>query len=428
MAAGTPEDWQRAALERLFGALEAKAQPLGERVALVPVDVYTSAARHEAERRLLGRLPLVAGAAARVRAAGDFFTEDVLDAPVLVTRDGAGTLRAFLNVCRHRGAIVEAAPAGHGATGFSCRYHGWSYGLDGALRGLPFARGFPQLERCQRGLVPLAVVEHAGLVYVRLEGDPSAAIEPGAAPLVDELEHFALRDREVFVASSRMVRANWKLMVETMLEAYHIAVLHQATGAAAFEDNFTWFEPLVGPSGRFLIPLRGARRPGPEQEDEWQLLFHAAVVYWLFPNTFVFMLGPFVHVMTICPRGLGECRVTSTALIDRRHTSEARRQAFQHAYTGYWQTIDEDVAIIEGVQRGLASGANRELVIGRHEYPIDTCFHAALDALLQAQKPLARNSATQPMVHTSCRSKRADSAASSCSGESPALPKTPLRL
>jgi hypothetical protein len=108
------------------------------------------------------------------------------------------------------------------------------------------------------------------------------------------------------------------------------------------------------------------------------------------------MLGPFVHVMSIAPTSLGECRVTSSALIDRRHTSEARRQAFQHAYEGYWQTIDEDIAIVESVQCGLASGANRELVIGRHEHPIEGFFHAPLERLLQAWKPLAENSATQP--------------------------------
>jgi phenylpropionate dioxygenase-like ring-hydroxylating dioxygenase large terminal subunit len=377
------QDWQRTALEALFSGLERKVQGLADGATTIPVDTYLSAARLDAERALFRRHPIVIGAASQLQKPGDFVTHDALGVPLLAARDGTGRLNGFINVCRHRGARLMQAPCGSGHSTFVCRYHGWSYGLDGRLRGVSHPSGFPDLDRSQRGLAPLRVFEQAGLLFAQLASEEGQAFEAQAQPLFAELQTFGLGSRHVFCSSTRVIGANWKLMVETMLETYHIATLHEQTAASAFEDNFMAFETLGGPNGRFAIPFKGAARPRAGEDDDWQLLFHAALVYWIFPNTFIFMFGPFVHVISIYPETTSKCTVTSTALIDPSHVDEPRREAFRLAYDSYWQTIDEDVAIVESVQAGLSSGANRELLIGRYEHHIKMHFHDVLQRLLE---------------------------------------------
>jgi len=377
-------DWQRIALEHMFSALESKTHPMAERESHVPIEVYRSKAKLEQEKQyVFRRYPMAVGVSAQVRNAGDFFTHDGLGMPILVTRAGSGTLHAFLNVCRHRGAKLVEARCGTGRSSLVCRYHGWSYWLDGRLRGVPHPCGFPELERGGRALVSLPVAERSGLVFVQLAPEPVCGLDEYAQPLFNELDTFDLASRSVFACAARTIRGNWKVMAETMLEVYHISVLHKNTGGPAFEQNICLFEPLAAPSGRFVIPLKGARRPNSADHDEWRLLYHAAAVYWIFPNTFIFLLGRFAHVISVFPVDEAQCVVQSFALIDDPGENEMLRAGFNTLYDWYWATIDEDIEIVESIQAGLATDANQEFLLGRYEHYIDTYFHAELNRAIQ---------------------------------------------
>ena len=127
-----------------------------------PVSNYNDPAQLQREVDVLSRnFPIIIGHASDLVEPGNFLTQDIAGAPVLVTRDREGAVQAFLNVCRHRGARLEGRPCGKAAT-FSCPYHAWTYGLDGRLRGMPQPFGFDGADRDKLGLVEVPAFEHLG--------------------------------------------------------------------------------------------------------------------------------------------------------------------------------------------------------------------------------------------------------------------------
>jgi len=127
-----------------------------------PVENYASDKVLEAEQQILFReFPLILAHSSELPDAGSFLTNNDTGMPLLITRNDAGEVQAFLNVCRHRGARVEDRPCGK-ARAFSCPYHSWTYDLNGSLRGLPGAVGFEGLKKDEHGLVPVPAFERFG--------------------------------------------------------------------------------------------------------------------------------------------------------------------------------------------------------------------------------------------------------------------------
>src|SRR3954447_23782179 len=179
----------------------------------------------EERTRIFARSWQYAGRAAQVAAPGSVLATGAGGVPVVVTRDGDGELRAFMNVCRHRGALVATAPGRRGT--LQCPYHAWTYGLDGALRAAPRSAVEPCFERDELGLRPVAVDTWGPFVFVN--ADPLAA--PLAAALGDLPDVVAAGGLDVdglrfHVRYRYELRANWKIAVENYLECYHCAVNH----------------------------------------------------------------------------------------------------------------------------------------------------------------------------------------------------------
>ncbi len=123
----------------------------------LPSAWYTDPAIFAAEQaRIVRRSWQYVGLLEQVREAGDYFTCRLGDVPLIVTRDAAGAIHAFVNVCRHRGSIITTAEGGH-CTVFQCPYHAWSYNLDGTLRGAPGMRDEPDFDRDAFALVEARV-------------------------------------------------------------------------------------------------------------------------------------------------------------------------------------------------------------------------------------------------------------------------------
>src|SRR5205814_8681 len=148
-----------------------------------------------------------------------------------LVRDRRGAARAFLNVCRHRGAKVA-----HGcgnAKAFSCPYHAWSYDLSGKLTFVPDERNFPGLEAERRGLRPLPVAEKHGMIWViptpAADGATSFDIDPWLGELGPELGGYGLERYHHYETRTLVEPMNWKLVEDTFLEGYHIGFLHQKT-------------------------------------------------------------------------------------------------------------------------------------------------------------------------------------------------------
>ena len=144
--------------------LDTKTNCLAKTVVHNPVANYIDPDRLRREQTLLFRgHPLVIGASCQLREPGDYVTDDFSGVPVLAVRGQDGAVRAFLNVCRHRGAKVVDG-CGRIKRNFVCPYHAWSYDTDGRLVGIPDRASFDDLDSAEHGLVELPAVEKYGLV------------------------------------------------------------------------------------------------------------------------------------------------------------------------------------------------------------------------------------------------------------------------
>src|SRR3546814_880637 len=163
-------------------------------------------------------------------APGDYVVKDVeiCGASVLIVRGQDDALRAFHNVCRHRGMPVADSACGKAAA-FRCPYHSWTFNLDGSVKAIPNQRRFPGLNPEELGLVPIALDEHAGFVFINLDPQPAqslAAFLGDIAPLLEAttLAPFGYRD-----TLSYEVAANWKAGLDPQYEGYHVGTVHALT-------------------------------------------------------------------------------------------------------------------------------------------------------------------------------------------------------
>src|SRR3546814_80299 len=197
----------------------------------VAADSFWSDAQFEAEREAIyRRCWLYMVRAEELPAPGDYVVKDVeiCGASVLIVRGQDDALRAFHNVCRHRGMPVADSACGKAAA-FRCPYHSWTFNLDGSVKAIPNQRRFPGLNPEELGLVPIALDEHAGFVFINLDPQPAqslAAFLGDIAPLLEAttLAPFGYRD-----TLSYEVAANWKAGLDPQYEGYHVGTVHALT-------------------------------------------------------------------------------------------------------------------------------------------------------------------------------------------------------
>lgn len=172
--------------------------------------------------QIFGRCWLYAGHVRQIPAKGDFFVYEVANESILVTRGSNGQIHALFNVCRHRGSKVCLESKGN-AKSFTCPYHAWTYGLDGAL--LAARHMDDAFEKSTHGLHRCRVEVMEGLIFINLAADPSpfATIRNDLQPF---LAPYGLEHAKVCHHSRDLVKANWKLLMENYFECYHCPCAH----------------------------------------------------------------------------------------------------------------------------------------------------------------------------------------------------------
>jgi phenylpropionate dioxygenase-like ring-hydroxylating dioxygenase large terminal subunit len=284
-------------------------------------------------------------------------------------------VRAFRNACRHRGTqLVEGAGC---EKAFVCRYHGWTYGLDGALRYVPHEHGFPGLEKSTRGLVPVEAAELRGLVFVTQD-------RPLASASLDDLPPLIPPDRRLFGTFERELPVNWKIVVEGFLEGYHIRSTHRDTFYPVQFDNLNVVETF-GRNNRIAFPYRAINKlrsvPPAARSADGKLTY----VYHLFPNVMVATFPGRIVMVAIEPLATDRTKLVNYVLTDRDaqdgETQAALRRGADFVDAGAVE--DRDVAC--AIQRGLASGANAFFEFGLFEGAIGH-FHRALQAALDGAR------------------------------------------
>ncbi|MDP3939514.1 MAG: aromatic ring-hydroxylating dioxygenase subunit alpha [Deltaproteobacteria bacterium] len=373
-----------ALLQRILGYIETKTFEMEERESAVPVARYTDEACHRGEvESLFRRHPIAIAHAGQIPEPGGCLAHDLLGVPLFLVRDEGGTLRAFLNVCRHRGnRLVDTAADGKACRMKSlvCRYHNWTYALDGALRHVPLQEeAFPNLDRAARGLVALPVEVRHGLVWV--VPDPRGTIDLDAhlAGIGVDLDVFGMNEQVFYQQRATRVRTNWKLIIDGFLEGYHIRRLHSATVAPFFTDGLAAGD-RVGRNLRFAVARREIAEIIGQPEDTWDDRRHVSFAYFLFPNTIMVFHPDYTSHLGMFPQGTDETVFVHTMVIPCAPRTEEEDRHWQRSFEliegGVFQK--EDLRTAEAIQAGLRSGANEALTLGRVEYPI-RWFHAILD-------------------------------------------------
>ena len=362
----------------------------------IPVESYLSETVRDAEvERLFRPLPLIAAHASEL-APGQVLAHDDYGIPLLLTRDADGRFRAFLNVCRHRGMRLVATTAqAEPRASVVSPYHGWAYKLDGALRHRLHAEAFDACSAGDTNLVALPAEERHGLLWV--VPTPGATIDVAAwlTGLDGELPFFGV-DRLIHFRTIRAeYPANWKLIVDAFLEAYHIRVLHKETIYPFFADGLTAGDRF----GRHIQSLVGRRAAeawaredaSPQPLDMPGLCELVTPSHVIFPNTITIFHPDYLSLVTLYPVAAGRLRWTHRMLIPaERSTPDWAphwEKTFRLIEEGVFQK--EDIACAIGIQQGFASGANRHLVAGRAEQGL-AWFHADIDRALAPAEPPAR--------------------------------------
>jgi phenylpropionate dioxygenase-like ring-hydroxylating dioxygenase large terminal subunit len=359
-------------VQRLFDHIERGTTDLSDASWREPVANYLSEARFAAERELLRRTPTAFCASAALPEAGSYLARAAAGTPLLAVRGSDGRVRAFRNACRHRGTELAA---GAGCTrAFVCRFHGWTYGLDGGLRHVPDAHGFPGLDASARGLVPVEAVEQAGIVFVTQR--PAG---PGDASL-DELPELIPPGLRLVSTSERELPANWKILVEGFLEGYHIRWTHPQSFYPVQFDNLNVVESF-GRNSRIAFPYKAIHRlrgvPPAERKADGKLTY----VNHLFPNAMVATFPQFVFLVVLEPLALDRTRGITSILTSRPADDTEIDAAAQRGADLIGAGASEDNEVACAVQRGIASGANEFFEFGRFEGAV-AHFHRTLDAAL----------------------------------------------
>ncbi|HEX9057898.1 MAG TPA: aromatic ring-hydroxylating dioxygenase subunit alpha [Ktedonobacterales bacterium] len=318
----------------------------------LPAAWYTDPAMYRREReRIFHHTWQYAGLAEHLANAGDFFTCQLGDVPIVVLRDTDGDVRAYINVCRHRGSQLVLDACGTRKT-LQCHYHAWTYNLDGSLRAAPGEKGEPGFDRGEFGLLAAQVALWGPFVFVNpdLQAPPLATMLGTLPQLVDAtgLNLGAIKRR---VRREYDIAANWKVVLDNYLECYHCPVAHQSFSDLIDVNDYTvteydYFSTQGGPMKR---DARGAGRPY-DVTGEVADGFYA----YLWPN----------FTLNIYP-GPGNVSLNLFLPMNERRTLAIYEYCFVDAVTDSQvddfarfidQVQEEDIVLCESVQRGLESG------------------------------------------------------------------------
>jgi len=321
-----------------------------EQASTIPAAWYVEEGIAELEgQAVFSRTWQVVGRVGQVQRPGQFLTVEVAGEPLVVVRGSDNQLRGFYNVCRHHAAAVVTEQEGT-ASILRCPYHGWSYGLDGSLKGAPEFEGVCSFDRSQNGLVPVGVDTWEQFIFVNL--DPAAVglrdflgrLAPRVAPLNLASLHF-------FERRSYTLNCNWKVFVDNYLDGgYHVPHLHKGLNSVLEYKQYT-----IETEDRYCLQSSPMVSSDVDAATAATRTGDRAWYFWQYPNFMINLYQGYMDTNLVLPDGVDRCRVIFDFYFDDVSESAAERNR-QSIAMGE-RVNDEDVGICESVQRGLHSRA-----------------------------------------------------------------------
>jgi nitrite reductase/ring-hydroxylating ferredoxin subunit len=329
---------------------------------------YTSPKRAADEWQAFFRShPQVIGMSGDLSKAGSFITTHDFGIPLLATRAADGRFRAFVNVCRHRGTILEDAPRGD-RTRFVCPFHAWTFDNTGALIGVPKPDHFGEIDKSCLGLIELPSEERHGLLWVHPKADGKLDAAGLLAGLDGEFETWDFASLVHIGEATYETPMNWKLAIDTFGETYHFEKLHRDTLAPIFYGNVQAYD-TYGRNHRMSLCVRSIDIMRAMPERDWKVTLGVFPVYYLFPNIQVNIGANAVMLVRVYPDGDNPHHSLSRISFYARPEALAAAPEATAAVPKRFAEIirDEDYVAAAASYRGARSGLVEHFLFGRNE-------------------------------------------------------------
>jgi len=308
--------------------------------------------------------------------AGDYVTTEIAGEPIVIVRGSDDQIRGFFNACRHHAAAVMTEPAGN-APQMRCPYHGWTYSLEGELKGTPDFNDVCNFNRAENGLLPIETAIWEQWVFARIEkASGDATLDQFLGDLVNQFRPFDISSLHWFERRAYTLNCNWKVFVDNYLDGgYHVPHLHKGLDSVLDYSHYTiengerfclQSSPIVSGDDEEVGSVRSGQR---------------ALYYWLYPN---FMINLYEGVMDT--NLIRPITVDRTQVIFDFYFTDVSETAREHnrASVEIGERIQqEDLDICESVQRGLGSRAYKAGRLSVRREAGEHLFHRLLHAHLK---------------------------------------------
>jgi phenylpropionate dioxygenase-like ring-hydroxylating dioxygenase large terminal subunit len=358
----------------------------------IPLEPYYSQEWFELERdKVFTRTWLMLGRVEEIPNPGDYMvrTIEIAKASVLVTRAADGVIRAFHNVCGHRGSVLARTEGCGHARRLVCGYHSWAYDMTGKLAAVPAEEKFQNFDKADHGLTPIACDIWEGFIFINLDPSPRETLREHMGELYGLYSGFF--DGFVPVAGhSAVVKCNRKALLDAFMETYHFASIHTRTlpdmagrvvGARLYDRHRvlttamnpehvpTPAEMLAYKHGHGINSAAGSTKPRPPGLNTQGFPTWQSDITVLFPNVDVQIIGDFVLVMWFWPLDPNTTRFIARYYMAPPSNAGARLTS--HYLTSLLRDVfREDLLNIEYVQAGIESGGKTHMVIQANEVGI----------------------------------------------------------
>jgi len=366
----------------------------------IPVTPYCDPGYFDLERdAIFRRCWLHVGHLADLPEPGSYIVREleIASASILIVRGKDGVIRAFHNVCTHRGTQLVAQESGR-ASKFSCPYHSWTFNDRGDLHAAPdFNRFF--VEKADCSLKKVAVEICGGLIYINLDAKPNQSLAEFLGPLKEQLDSLPCATATAFAEYHYEIDANWKLVYDNFQEHYHLRFIHAKSSGGAgtgpsnpfgYATKFefigphrkeeTWFNPDFQPAHVQGIAMNALASDAIKQG--FPPLGNAEYLC-MFPNFFMFTSSFFPFSHTVFPVGPRKTRGVFRFYWQGEDDSASQRFAREYSLAAMRDVHAEDRAVIEAGQRGICSGAIEHIHFQAQE-ALCRHFFNTVDAAVQA--------------------------------------------
>ena len=335
----------------------------------IDINRYTSKERLAKERATIFKnYPVVTGPEGKLQDTGDYFLHDLNDLPIIVIKGKDGIIRAFLNMCRHRGVRLLEEPEGKIKRRIVCPYHAWSYDTEGCLKNVFHPQGFKDVDANSHSLIELDCWVRLGMIFVlpnpELKG--KFDIDQWLKEVYAITEGFDFGALVPYHPKTGELACNWKLLVDGGLEGYHFKIAHAKTIGPYFLDNMS-IATQNKTHSTVIFPKRAMEKIKDQPKSEWKIRKCANILVHIFPNTVVLIEPDHMMVVTFFPIDEKTTQTKSFMLLPSAPATEKETEYWDLNANIFWTAINEDNDMAVLQQKSFNGYSNTTMTVGSYE-------------------------------------------------------------